>query len=208
MQLVIKISGKKGSGKDTFGDMLDEMLHSKYEVLNTSFAKTLKEFLISTKIVDRSQAYIQQFKNELTKVEWKNMPLKIRWKYNFWWRFNGRKFLTAREVMQIYGTDICRNMLLDSIWVDSLNYEVEQFMNTHDDAIVIVRDTRFPNEAERCGDTLTVVVRVSRDDIPTDNHPSETALDDFRFIHIIDNNGSLDDLREKAKEFLDSVLTI
>ena len=32
------------------------------------------------------------------------------------------------------------------------------------------------------------------------NHPSETALDNYEFDHVIDNNGSLDELVEKVKQ--------
>ena len=32
------------------------------------------------------------------------------------------------------------------------------------------------------------------------NHPSETALDDYEFDHVIDNNGSIEELIEKVKQ--------
>ena len=32
------------------------------------------------------------------------------------------------------------------------------------------------------------------------NHPSETALDDYEFDHVIDNNGSIEELVEKVKQ--------
>jgi hypothetical protein len=90
----------------------------------------------------------------------------------------------------------------------------------------IITDTRFPNEAKAIKDRDGIIIRVERDIIsrsckPTkyanvketdldslnkidkiDNHPSETALDNYKFDYTIDNNGTIEKLIVKVKEIL------
>lgn len=83
----------------------------------------------------------------------------------------------------------------------------------------IITDVRFPNEAQAIKDRGGIVIRVNRFKIITktlpdgtecsfipnplfdgEEHPSETALDDYEFDHVIDNNGSIDELIGKIKQ--------
>ena len=90
----------------------------------------------------------------------------------------------------------------------------------------IITDVRFPNEAQAIKDRGGIVIRVNRDkqcgscestftkgsECPNCGsgnwvhgkidftHPSETALDDYEFDHVIDNNGSIEELVEKVKQ--------
>tara|TARA_R110002020_G_scaffold380110_1_gene591298 strand:+ start:38 stop:904 length:867 start_codon:yes stop_codon:yes gene_type:complete len=71
----------------------------------------------------------------------------------------------------------------------------------------IITDVRFPNEAQAIKDRGGIVIRVNRLEVdkfttnfPQTLHPSETALDDYEFDHVIDNNGSIEDLVEKVKQ--------
>ena len=71
----------------------------------------------------------------------------------------------------------------------------------------IITDVRFPNEAQAIKDRGGIVIRVNRLDVdkfttnfPQTLHPSETALDDYKFDHVIDNNGSLEELIGKIKQ--------
>ena len=90
----------------------------------------------------------------------------------------------------------------------------------------IITDCRFPNEAQAIKDRGGIVIRVNRgkqcgscestftkgSECPNcrsgnwvhgnidSTHPSETALDDYEFDHVIDNNGSIGELVEKVKQ--------
>lgn len=84
----------------------------------------------------------------------------------------------------------------------------------------IITDTRFPNEAEAVKSRGGINIRIERDDyvfdesgkriIPTKEyinannkqHESETALDNYKFDYVIDNNGTIEDLIIKVKEIL------
>lgn len=83
----------------------------------------------------------------------------------------------------------------------------------------IITDVRFPNEAQAIKDRGGVVIRVERDTpkvaalftrkdgstefITAKEHPSETALDNYKdFDYVIDNNGTIENLIDKVQEIL------
>ena len=85
----------------------------------------------------------------------------------------------------------------------------------------LITDCRFPNEAESIKQRQGIIIRVNRPkkkveaenhliekilnetkDFGLVEHPSETALDDYNFDYVINNNGSIDDLIVKVKFIL------
>ena len=82
--------------------------------------------------------------------------------------------------------------------------------------VVIIPDTRFPNELERlkeeCFDVEFVrVFRPNFDNGLTEeqkNHKSEIALDDYEADVEITNEGTLDELREDIGNWLSSEMFI
>lgn len=116
--------------------------------------------------------------------------------------------LTPRKLLQLLGTECGREILHPQIWVNALFADYEK------DSEWIVTDVRFPNEAQAIKDRGGVVIRVNRDKetalmdkgihIPkhllSKEHPSETALDDYKFDEVIENNGSIEELIEKVKK--------
>ena len=80
----------------------------------------------------------------------------------------------------------------------------------------IITDCRFPNEAQAIKDRGGIVIRVERkpfnraggmegnkqfsEQIKEDTHPSETALDDYEFDYVIENDGSIEDLVDKIRK--------
>lgn len=64
-----------------------------------------------------------------------------------------------------------------------------------------ISDTRYPNEAAHIVAAGGLVVRVNRPGVgPANGHVSETALDGWPFDLVVDNDGTLDDLAERADE--------
>lgn len=95
-----------------------------------------------------------------------------------------------RRLLQRLGTEAGRQTLWDSIWIDAA------FAGIPDDAKVVITDCRFPNEAQAIKDRGGKIWRVRRPMVgPANDHPSETSLDDWEFDGIIDNDGTLLDLK-------------
>ena len=68
----------------------------------------------------------------------------------------------------------------------------------------IITDVRFPNEAKAVKDRGGILIRINRPGFEnTGDHLSEIALDDYKnFDTIIINDGTIEDLSKKIKEFL------
>jgi hypothetical protein len=75
----------------------------------------------------------------------------------------------------------------------------------------LITDTRFPNELEaaKTHNGITIkIVRESGNTIGT-THASETALDDYtKWDYVVDNNGSLEDLKTQILSILEILVII
>lgn len=127
--------------------------------------------------------------------------------------------LTYRELLQKLGTDLLRNQLHENVWVNALFSKYTKYLYQYDknskdldegytwkDPNWIITDCRFENEAKAVKDRSGILIRVNREDITSQNklnpHTSETALDNYKFDYIIDNNSTIEDLIIKVKEIL------
>lgn len=196
----IGISGKIGSGKNYLASKLsEEFLARGYSCAETSFARPLKDEL-SRVIADRKKP------NKLS-------IFALAKKYNFplWQAYrlvsffqkeiNANATLTGdnktqgiRSSLQYLGTDIRRKQR-DNYWVELLDKTLPQA------DIVFIPDARFPNEANYVYDEQGVNLRLEvprevilrraseRDKIRynavSENHASETSLDDYDKFDII-----------------------
>lgn len=148
-----------------------------------SFADPLKEFLHKMFGVSYECLYgTDQQKNEPTKVLWDNvlklLPTSSRK------QFTHRKgeYVTVRELMQVFGTDILRT-LYEDCHVDAC------FDNIYNDSpeLALIDDCRFPNEVYRSKHNGAKVIKLSNK-IEEGTHESETALDnlpDSEFDYVV-----------------------
>ena len=119
-------------------------------------------------------------------------------------KWNGEKDDYGRTLLQQVGTNIVGAKQPD-FWVDFIINILTLFEGTWD--MVIIPDCRFVNEIEKMKANFdTTLIRVIRPDFDNGltetqkQHPSETALDNFKFDHIIYNTGSLEDLKNKLSK--------
>jgi len=171
-----------------------------------SFADYLKEFCIDVFGLTYEQCYgTDEQKNSTTNIRWISMPgfnslEDIRDKISGLRKSDN---MTAREVMQYFGTDIIRTMSNDA-WVRATINKI----NKEKPKLAIITDGRFPNEIiginNYGGKTLRLLRNVNKDN---DQHKSETALDDFpkdKFTLVIDNQDmSIDQQCEALKPYVD-----
>lgn len=122
------------------------------------------------------------------------------------WRIEKHQ-MTVRQFLQELGTDSCRNGLHPNTWVNALMADymcvpADLAPNGWDCPNWIITDTRFPNEASAIKDKGGILLKVTRPGVgPINDHPSETALNQWKFDYEIQNNGSLEDLINSVKEF-------
>ena len=133
--------------------------------------------------------------------------------------------LTPRKLLQLLGTEAGREIIHPNIWVNGLFADYvcddcgQQECPTDEEDTGqmihrsfpdwIITDVRFPNEAKAIKEKGGILIRINRPQyldnglvIRKDEHPSETALDDYDgFDYVIENDtNSVQDLVDKVKE--------
>lgn len=161
--------------------LLSESLAPYVKVYN--FAETLKrKICVETLGVERHQCYGNQAeKNTDTRLKVSNfkkflLPSSRK-------KFEGAdRFLTGREVMEVVGTDIFRQIYND-VWVDACIRKIAY----EDPQIAIINDVRFENEVEAIKAVGGDVIRLTRQ-VESNGHDSDNDLDSYsKFDLVIDN---------------------
>ena len=201
--MIIGISGRMGSGKNTVGDIIEKICLTNEGPLfeQRSFAGKLKQIAsLLTGI------HVKKFENQ----EFKKLDMNPEWG------------MTYREFLQKLGTEAMRDGLHTNVWVNALFADYKRALDlvksedTKYDLKVeevgeypnwIITDMRFPNEMEAVKERGGITIRVVRQDmhsleamIPA--HASETALDDVEFDYEIINDAGIPELIEKVREIL------
>ena len=109
----------------------------------------------------------------------------------------GELGVTVRHLLQTLGTEWARNCIHPEVWIRCWEAQASRYERC------VVDDLRFVNEYQavrRRGGQVWLVTRpgVER----STDHASEGALDDAEFDAVIQNDGSLGDLREKVLALL------
>lgn len=114
-------------------------------------------------------------------------------------------FTKDRFLLQFLGTDWARKTISDTVWVDLWKQEIERFHkasnNLEVEPIFVCDDVRFDNEAEAVkslgGHVIQIVSNAKRIEVQgIPNHTSENGVDLKYIDYIIENNGSIEDLRQ------------
>ena len=190
MPKFIVISGKKQAGKTTTANSIRAELENRgLNVHITSFAAPIKDFC--TDIIGLSEAQVygtNEQKNSPTHIRWNTMPVEILTKYiGYGIPLKSNKFMSAREVMQIFGTDIMRQCFDYDIWAKA---PFKKYKDSNFD-FIIIDDCRFPNEAEASIENNSILIRLTRNVLDEDAHISEKAMDDYpknKYDYIINNH--------------------
>ena len=199
--MIIALSGKFRSGKDTVAQMISLKLISKNIVTRrVAFADSLKEIV----------EIITGEKRSIVNGKYFSYPVydfTEKQKNNF---LDGWG-LTLGTMLQKLGTDVLRDGFNKQIWI---NCVINKIKDLPPEEIVIITDVRFKNELEMLKRKGCVCIRIEGDPIKAaeestrnKQHQSETDLDDMVFDYHIVNDGSLEDLDKKINIIVDKFLT-
>ena len=206
--MIIGIVGSIGSGKDTIADYLVNF----HEFRRESFASSVKDAL--SVIFGWDRVLLEGRTKESR--EWREQ-------LDEWWASRlDIPQLTPRWVMQNFATELCRDQFHTDIWIASLENKLRKSKDN-----IVITDCRFPNEFESIKKMGGIIVRVKRGPEPVwithvtgalngdqfdrdilknqyGIHESEWGWYGLSFDSIIDNDGSIQDLYNKVKEFITS----
>lgn len=170
MTKIIAFAGRKQSGKTTSAEFVANLFWKYGDAKIYNFADPLKTLCIDILGLEYNQCYgSDEDKNQLVNCYWDN------------------KQLTAREVLQIVGTDMFRKMQ-NHVWS---NATIRQILREQPN-VAIIADCRFPNEVDAIKNVGGIVIKLTRNPHHSD-HASEIALDpnqydQFNFDLIIENH--------------------
>lgn len=206
---LISISGRMGSGKDTAGKIIQDILETNVGPFWTikKFASGVKELASIILDVPVEKFENQKFKESYLPSEWNTYRAVFSDRSDFHgWEVVTNQ-MTVREFLQKLGTDAMRNGLHTNVWVNMLMNEYKKFQKMVPDAQShfprwIITDTRFPNEYEALREKNALFIKIERPGIELNNHPSETSLDNHEFNYVIENSGDIYQLQSKIREIL------
>lgn len=205
--MLIGLVGFAGSGKGTVADILVEQ----HGFTKLSFADALKDAV----------AVIFGWERKLLEGDTDEGRL-FRETVDSWWSARFGYDVTPRYILQLMGTEACREVFHDDIWIHTVAKRMQGIEN------VVIADVRFPNELKFISDNGGFNVRVTRGRDPgwfdmaaaansdtflhapeaaeymktLDIHRSEWAWIGHKFNYLISNNGTVAMLEADVKHLL------
>lgn len=192
--MIIGISGRIGSGKDTIGEIIQglSITNGGREFEIKKFAGKLKTTASLLTGIPVEKFEDQEFKKTLLGSEWGTVrpnPLNAVPVFKDV-QFN--ELMSVRELLQRIGTEAMRDNLHENVWVNALfaDYKLTNNCQQHADGLFytdehgenevipeypnwIITDMRFPNELEAVKERRGVTIRVLRPHGYTNPHTGE-----------------------------------
>jgi len=208
--MILGVTGFIGSGKDTIADYLCTFHGFK----RISFAASLKDAVSAVFGWDREMLE----GTTKTSREWRELK-------DEWWSNRLGMDITPRWILQVWGTEVCRNGFHNDIWVASVENKLR---NTKDN--IVITDCRFANEVKAIKNAGGYTMRVNRGQPPewydaavsfnkgehgnmnwalskakldrNRVHASEYSSVGLDYDYYIDNNGTIDDLHKQINSIV------
>ena len=203
--MLIGISGKIKSGKDTVGEMLYNLGCIEYSIYKYSFADSLKKIVASIVDCDYNSLNNQEFKAShipnFIKITKDGIITHIVPNSKIFYKdiFRTYEVVTYREALQFFG-DKFRSEYGQDFWIRMLKSDLV----SESTCLSIITDVRYKNEADFIKSNKGILIRVDRSEVQTpkniSSHSSEMELDNYpNFDYIIENNGTLEELKSKVQ---------
>ena len=210
---IVLLSGEINTGKNQVYDYLVPMLEEQgKKVEHLYFAERLKNMCDDT-----FTRYAENIRHTINDVLWhvtddeaRKKLLDLNIKSDNWYE---DKTVSTRLLLQDIGTKFVRDYINKDYWIECVSDAIEE----SDADVIIITDFRFANEyevLERLIDndkynikTLRVERSVETDSV-IKHHTSENSLKGFNFDSIINNDGTLSQLRQEVKIWVDRLKTV
>lgn len=200
--IIIGVSGKKGSGKDTLADIMVK----KYGFIKKSFAEALKygvrrDFDLTK---DHTDGKLKELPTEFTKAKYYTSDGQLNTEY---W--------TPRDIMIAYGQFF--RQFDPNYWVNKVFDRLPPPRGNfgHRDIRIVISDVRFKNEADRIRKEGGFIARLERKPElniykTVSNDISETDLDNYTpdFLLTKTENVNPRDLEKFSDFFMEKITSV
>lgn len=185
-QMLFGIGGWATSGKDTLADLLVE--HAGFH--KTYMSKPLEKALLTL------DPYIPTDDPSALPVE-RYSELHQRVGYD-----KSKQVPEVRYLLQVLGTEVGREMFGEDCWVNIVMAEASLWMREASTPVAIT-GIRYKNELLALRNLGGIGVWVSRPGCgPVNSHSSDNSLGPEDFDITVTNDGSIEDLKQKALELV------
>ena len=216
--ITIAIAGNKGVGKDTaalnlieefnfgrvsFADALKDATAKACEMpMSLFYDPAQKDFRRDTPYILNSGC-VDRFLKELPDYIYNSLsPAQIDKIYA---ACSGKEIYTAREAAQFFGTEIGRNLISPTIWLDIAKEKVNGWHKRGINAIIT--DARFENERKMVRDLGGINVLLKRKGCNGDSHISENSLGvAAEYDYVIYNNDSINLLNRAFENIINDIV--
>lgn len=194
--MIVAFAGLKGSGKDTAANLLVE----EYGFTKVAFADPVREMAL---IIDPIIPVKYNYGREDREVDVYPVMERLSDLVSaFGWDRIKREIPEVRRFLQKLATEAVRDMINPHVWINILE---ERFPDIAEESSrYVISDCRFTNEVAFILANEGVVCWLTRSDIKSDGHASET---DEVLTHAqcwIRNDSTVEDFLEKIREFVEA----
>ena len=193
--MIIAMCGRAGSGKDTSARIIQELLEENHLVGKTlAFAGPLKR--VCQEIV--GSAFSIPPEHFVGSQDEKNSSLEDY----------GLPDWSGRKILQFIGTEGFRT-IHPEVWPRLCIANAKQLLHAGAHGVIIT-DCRFLSEEQMVHDAGGVVIRTHRSKVEDDfqgiqGHQSELEIAKLKTDFELDNNGTLEELRDQLIDVLDQL---
>lgn len=175
--IILGLTGMAGSGKDTVADILVR----DHGYTRLAFADPLRAMALSLNPIVSCHTAIHRLSDAVE---------------TYGWDVAKREYPEVRGILQRVGTDMVRNHISDTFWVDKA---MDIIATSYEATKWVITDCRFPNEAAAV-EKIGWVVQVQRpglDPLPG-AHVSEAGVPDNLISFDLLNDSTIEKLAEKT----------
>lgn len=178
----IALSGFAGAGKDEAA----KVLVNEYCFTRIAFADPMREAMYALDPwVSVCGGHVESLSAAVDRMGWDKAK---------------REYTEIRRLLQVFGTEVGREMFGANFWVDLAMRNASQFER------VVFTDCRFENEAQAVREAGGQVWRITRPGVgPVNGHVSDKGLPDALVDRTIHNEGSVEDLAETIRQVMETL---
>jgi len=197
--MIISIFGQNKSGKSTLANMISK----EYDFVHISFADSLREISKILFGVDTNWKTDDPWSvtfGYMDGINWLFSIIKSNDNVKQLFINRIKKATTKGEAyritLEVLGTDIFRNLVLDDFWCAVATFAIVKNVALGKD--VVIDDARFNNEYKVLGNLNAIFIRlISPFEEPVGEHCSQKHVSGFKEDYILNNNGTKEELLNK-----------